>query len=196
MKSNLSIFALLLFSILFTGCLKKEEKEIPVKEISELRTTANDFMKSLKSVLVKEIQTNGIVDAVSVCSDTAQILTNNFGQEKGVIIRRVSSKNRNPLNKPDDFEIKALQRFEEWYKNGELLPQTELASVEEEDEKKFILYMKPIFIQPECLGCHGTENEIPDNIKLILNERYPEDKAVNFKNGDLRGAVSVKKEFK
>ena len=53
-------------------------------------------MESLKSVLVKEMQTNGIVSAVSVCSDTAQILTNNYGVNKGIYIKRVSFKNQKP----------------------------------------------------------------------------------------------------
>jgi len=49
-------------------------------------------MESLKTILVKEMQTNGIAAAVSVCSDTAQLLTNNYGIKKGIYIKRVSVK--------------------------------------------------------------------------------------------------------
>lgn len=181
--------------IIFSACLKKTEKEVSDQQTAELRSTASDFMQSLKSVLVKEIQTNGIVSAVSVCSDTAQALTNNIGHEKDVIIKRVSFRNRNPFNKPDEFESNTLKEFEAWFVNGELLPQTEIVSIETENGRQFIRYIKPIFVQPECLGCHGSENEIPDGVKSLLNSKYPEDKAVNFKTGDLRGAISVKKEI-
>jgi hypothetical protein len=190
---NIFLLSLLTLIVFSTGCLKKTDKEISDKEMAELRTAANDFMKSLKAVLVNEIRVNGIVSAVSVCSDTAQMLTNNFGHETGVYIKRVSFRNRNPLNKPDEFEADYLQKFEELFRNGELFPQTEFAEIEEADGQKFIHYMKPILVQSECLGCHGMENEIPESVKAVLNEKYPEDKAVNFRTGDLRGAVSVKK---
>ncbi len=77
-----------------------------------MRTTATDFMKDLKSILIKQMQTGGVLQAVSVCSDTAQVLTNNFGVERGIYIKRVSLKNRNPNNFPDDFEKRILNQFE------------------------------------------------------------------------------------
>lgn len=74
-----------------------------------LRNDAKSFFDSLKSVLIKEIQTHGIVSAVSVCSNTAQELTKEFGILKDIYIKRVTFKNRNPLNAPDNFEAKALK---------------------------------------------------------------------------------------
>jgi hypothetical protein len=90
-----------------------------------MRTIAMEFMKDLKGVLISQIQTNGILKAVSVCSDTAQVLTNNFGIQKGAYIRRVSFKNRNGNNYPDDFEKEVLSKFELLLQNRELNSETE-----------------------------------------------------------------------
>jgi hypothetical protein len=42
-----------------------------------------------------------------------------------------------------------------------------------------------------CLACHGDPEAIDPQVKRLLAERYPDDTAVGYKPGDLRGAVSV-----
>ena len=139
------------------------------------------------------MQTNGVLQAVSVCSDTAQVLTNNFGVQKGVYIRRVSFKNRNENNYPDDFEKKILSKFELLKQNNELNDMTEHIEIAKEEEFAYLRYLKPILIQAECLNCHGRENDIMPDVKELIAQKYSKDKAVGYTIGDLRGAVSVKK---
>ena len=134
-----------------------------------------------------------MVHAVSVCSDTAQILTNNFGIQKGVFIRRVSFKNRNANNYPDEFEKKVLNEFELLKQNKELDDKTEYSEIVKEGEYTYLRYLKPIVVQPECLNCHGTKDAMISDVKNLIADRYPEDKAFGYYIGDLRGAVSVKK---
>jgi hypothetical protein len=130
---------------------------------------------------------------VSVCSDTAHLLTNNFGIQKGVYIRRVSFKNRNGNNYPDDFEKKVLSKFELLYQNKELNSETEHAEIVQEGEFKYLRYLKPILVQAECLNCHGSGNDIMPEVKQLIAQEYPNDKAVGYLIGDLRGVVSLKK---
>ncbi len=152
-----------------------------------------EFMKSLKSILINQIQTNGVAKAVSVCSDTAQVLTNNYGIKKGVYIRRVSLKNRNENNSPDDFEKKILNKFELLKQNNELNDKTEHFEIVKESEFTYLRYLKPILIQAECLNCHGGENDMMPEVKELIAQTYSNDKAVGYNIGDLRGAVSLKK---
>jgi hypothetical protein len=158
-----------------------------------MRATAMEFMKDLKSVLISQIQTNGVLQAVAVCSDTAQVLTNNFGVQRGVYIKRVSLKNRNANNFPDEFEKKLLSKFELLNQNKELNDATEHAEIVQEGEFKYLRYLKPILVQAECLNCHGSENDIMPEVKQLIAQEYSNDKAVGYKIGDLRGAVSLKK---
>lgn len=188
---------LIVFSVLslftFIACSQRSKPEVTEELKTSLRSDAKSFMESLKSVLIKEIQTNGIVKAVSVCSDTAQVLTNNYGISKGIYIKRVSFKNRNPLNVPDEFEAKVLRMFEEQFKNDQLKPETEYAEMVEVNGVYKLRYMKPIFVQPECLNCHGAEDQISPQVKEVINKIYPDDKAKGYQMGDLRGAVSIQK---
>lgn len=187
------LFSVLFLFILLISCTQKPKPDITEQLKSALRSDAKTFMESLKSVLIKEIQTHEIVSAVSVCSDTAQLLTNNYGISKGIYIKRVSFKNRNPLNVPDDFESKVLNMFEEMHSKNQIKPETEYVEIIEENGILKVRYMKPILVQPECLNCHGTEEQIFPQVKEVINKIYPDDKAKGYQMGDLRGAVSIQK---
>jgi len=192
MKYFISVL-LLLFVILFSRCSEDKVIEISEEQKLGMRKTAVEFMKELKGILINQIQTNGVLRAVSVCSDTAQVLTNNFGLQKGVFVRRVSFKNRNENNYPDDFEKKILSKFELLKQNNELNDMTEHIEIVKEEEFTYLRYLKPILIQAECLNCHGSENDIMPEVKELMAQKYSKDKAVGYTIGDLRGAVSVKK---
>jgi len=193
MKKIISISAISIFLFLFTGCGEKPAPELTEQIKNGLRTDAKQFMESLKTVLVKELQTNGIVSAVSVCSDTAQILTNNYGVNKGIYIKRVSFKYRNANNKPDEVEAKALKYFEGLKSSGKLSETTEYNDIVDIDGIKNVRYLKPIIVQAPCLGCHGAVENIGPDVKSILNNKYPDDKATGYQMDDLRGAVSIQK---
>lgn len=189
MKYLISVIAL---SLSLLSCSENKVK-VNEQEIAGMRTTAMEFMKDLKGVLISQIQTNGVIKAVSVCSDTAQVLTNNFGIQKGVYIKRISFKNRNKNNFPDDFEKKVLNKFELLHQNKELNTDTEHAEVIQEGEFTYLRYLKPILVQAECLNCHGSEADIMPEVKQLITQEYSDDKAIGYKIGDLRGAVSLKK---
>lgn len=191
MKYLISPLALISF-IIFLSCTEKRT-EVNENQLKGMRTTSIEFMKNLKGILIKQMQTEGVLRAVSVCSDTAQVLTNNFGLQKGVFIRRVSFKNRNENDYPDDFEKKILSEFELLKQNNELNDKTEHFEVVKEGEHTYLWYLKPILIQAECLSCPGNKDEMMPEVKELLAVKYPYDKAVGYNIGDLRGAVSVKK---
>lgn len=189
---NYKIFLLPLLFILLIGC-NENKREVTDNQLDAMRVSASDFMKNLKSVLIKKIQSGGLLQAVSVCSDTAQLLTNNFGVARGIYIKRVSLKNRNPNNFPDDFERRILNQFELLHQNNELNSDTEFYEIVSEGDYNYLRYMKPIIVQAECLNCHGSQTDIIPEVKELIAQNYSEDKAIDYKIGDLRGAVSIKK---
>lgn len=193
MKIIISLSVILISFFICTGCADKSKPQLTENIKSGLRQDAKEFMGSLKEILVKEMQTNGVVAAVSVCSDTAQLLTLNYGFSKGIYIKRVSFMNRNLNNAPDGFETKVLKTFEHLSSQNKLNDTTEYFELIEEKGVYSVRYMKPIVVQAPCLSCHGTSNHISDNVKVILNNKYPNDKATGYQLDDLRGAVSIQK---
>ncbi|HSD70126.1 MAG TPA: DUF3365 domain-containing protein, partial [Woeseiaceae bacterium] len=50
-------------------------------------------------------------------------------------------------------------------------------------------YMKAIPTGGLCLACHGSA--IPDDVRGLLDDHYPHDRALGYEAGDMRGAFSV-----
>jgi hypothetical protein len=68
----------------------------------------------------------------------------------------------------------------------------EVVSVQEAGGGQELRYLKPLRIVPPCLTCHGDRKAMDVELVELLEELYPEDRAVGYENGDLRGAVSVR----
>ena len=154
---------------------------------------AQQFMKQLGGHLKKEMKSNGPVAAIKVCKDVAPKIANELSLENGWRVTRVTTKTRNSmLGTPDQWELETLITFEARAKKGEsYMTMTQSETVKEAD-KSYYRFMKPLAVQPVCLKCHGSNEQIPEMVKAELDKQYPFDQARNYKIGDLRGAISIK----
>lgn len=157
----------------------------PPAEEQRARDAIRGLGQLLQQLLGEELKRGGFEGAVRMCSEKAQLVTEEFGREKGLEIRRVSSRYRNPKNRPDEFEARVLAA---WAKSG--TPATHIEKVKE-GGKDWLRLMEPIRLQAMCVNCHGAPAQLTDEVKALLAERYPRDHATGFKPGDLRGAFSV-----
>jgi len=157
--------------------------------LQRARAASDAVLTQLLARLNQEYQQGGAERGVQVCAQVAQSLTQQIGREQGVNIRRVSLKNRNPRNAPDAWERRVLQQWERDHKAGKELK--EVAEWRTERGQRVYRYMRPIMVaMPLCLECHGTQ--IKPEVRRLIRERYPNDKAVGYQQGDLRGAFSVR----
>ena len=147
------------------------------------------FGKALKSELVSAMQSGGPMAAIEVCNTRAPAIAGAVSLEQGLQVSRVSLKNRNPDNAPNDWQAAVLESFEERVESGEdagALSWQETVEFEGASEYRF---MKAIPTGGVCLACHGKS--IAPEVQQKLAELYPEDKATGFSEGDLRGAFVV-----
>ena len=158
-------------------------------EIAEHRTRAVAASDRLMSALTTELSAalakGGPDQAVRVCGDVAQRISNETAKSEGFTVRRTALRTRNPVNAPDAWERSVL---EGWEAKGESADHT--AVVDEPGGRAF-RFLRPIRLRPLCVQCHGGPQQIPEAVKVALRQRYPEDQAVGFREGDLRGAISV-----
>lgn len=187
-------FSLIMFLFIF-GCSNKQSEIDVSKYEKELSVHAQQYMKELKTVLVKNLKSGGPLQAVSVCSDTAQEMTKKYSDKNGIQIKRVSFKNRNLSNTPDNFEKKAIQYFEELNSNNSLTKEINLIELIDEDDDNIVKFAKPILVDAPCLNCHGSEGQIAKEVLEVISAKYPNDKATGYKIGDLRGIISVSKKL-
>ena len=158
--------------------------------LREARQVSTELTEKVRGLLLQEIERGGIVNAVRVCSGLAQEITHQFNRSTGHYARRVSLRYRNPKNIPDDYEQRKLEEFD--FLNREKRLENEYMEVVKEGSQEYLRYMKPLVAIPLCLVCHGPKENIPSEIKAILTEKYPDDRATGFLSGDVRGTISVK----
>ena len=105
-----------------------------------------------------------------------------IGKENGWTVRQVASKYRNPDHAPiGTQETEVIDLFA---RHPEINGLWEPASSE---QGAGVNYYRRIDVQPSCLACHGSKDSRPAFVK----DKYPLDKAFNFKAGDLRGMYAV-----
>jgi hypothetical protein len=130
---------------------------------------------------------------MKVCRDVAPNIANDISLEKGWRVVRVGTRTRNTmLGLPDVWEQGVLREFEQRAAAGEKFDTMTYSEVVEEPDGKSLRFMKAIGVAPQCLVCHGSDEQIAEPVREQLRTLYPHDRAVNYKPGDLRGAVSIK----
>jgi hypothetical protein len=161
--------------------------------LEEARNTAMAIPPKLVSVLQKEIKEGGPDGAINVCRERAPKMAKAASEESGWQIRRVSLKNRNPKAAPDAWEKVALEDFDKRAAAGENPATLEKGEIVDEGGKPVYRYVKALPTQALCLSCHGAADQISDVVKAKLQELYPDDKAIGYSIGQIRGAMTLKK---
>lgn len=161
--------------------------------VDAANTVTGDFLKQLGGTMMREMKAGGPVAAMKVCRDVAPTIANDVSLDKGWKVTRVGTRVRNPmLGMPDVWEQVILKAFEDRAAKGEQFNVMTHYEVVEEPAGKFLRYMKAIGVAPQCVACHGSAEQIAKPVRTRLESLYPHDKAVDYKPGDLRGAVSIK----
>ena len=165
-------------------------------EIDDMVATSkeliNQFSTMLKQELVTAINEGGTANAISRCNIKAPEISSALAKD-GWSIGRTSLKIRNPDNAPDEFENNILNGFEEKKAAGQDINSLAYYKLTEIGNRSEFRYMKAIPVGEMCLQCHGEF--ISEPVLAKLKELYPDDEAVNFQLGDIRGAFTLRKVF-
>ncbi|MDQ7043133.1 MAG: DUF3365 domain-containing protein [Sulfurimonas sp.] len=187
MKTLDFIFLLGLSSSLLSA--SPSDKETPLKEIREIgEKSSTQLLKTLGKNMKQHMKSGGALEALDFCTNQAYTLTESVNAKlpKGVSVKRISAKYRNPTNQPSADELAVLEIFENMKKANIVLPK---ALVQKRQDHLY-KYYKPLVIEKKvCLKCHG--HNINAEVKKEIVNRYPQDSAINYKLHDLRGAIVV-----
>lgn len=187
-----ALVAFMVFSAMSCTQNKVSDEATTVKDIPDSvyikkgnEIVAHTF-DTLRNSLLHAISSQGVEGAITFCNENAYPITATYADS--VVIRRAASRYRNPDNKPDSLERLILDEM-----NQQVLsagkPGTRLVRNTSGGE---IHFFKPILLQPMCLSCHGAPGkEIAVTTVTKIQELYPDDGAVDFKEGDLRGVWHI-----
>ncbi len=161
--------------------------------VNEAKAITKTFAGTLQKELLAAMQAGGPVNALGVCNTEAMPITAMVAEDKGAMVSRVSLKNRNPENVPNDWQMSVLQDFDARAAGGEDIQKMASVSVVDHDGKKQLRFMKAMPTGGACLACHGQD--IGGDVQAKLDELYPDDKATGYSLGEVRGAIVVIKDY-
>lgn len=181
------IAALIVLSNLFLSFYMYKEMQTLIETRAASRANSlKDYFASMRYVYHQQFikskleindSTLGFLQA-----HASTLISERFSQisKDNISIRNVSDRPRNPANKADEHELKAIEHFKQNPSN-----ELHLEKITK-NEKKYFNYTYPIIIEEYCLKCHGEKTKaMPSIVK-----RY--DSAYGYKIGDIRGVTSVK----
>lgn len=151
------------------------------------------FFRNLGETLQKQISQNGVEAAIPFCKAAAIPLTDGTaGPFEGVqSVRRIGVRTRNPDNLPDAADRAVLEELLKNWSREAPQPTGLLREVKADSGITELRYYRPIPLAVTCLACHGTPQQISPSVLAAIRKIYPEDQAIDFRDGDLRGAVVV-----
>lgn len=146
---------------------------------------ATTLATSLRSRLGDALAQGGPERAIQVCASDAPALARSVIQDTGVQVGRASRKLRNKANLGPDW-------VSTWLAEQEGRPPAEVAGLSqivETPQGPVARVLRPIRLEASCLACHGAPNSMNPVVLAVLRGRYPEDQALGYQEGDLRGAL-------
>ncbi len=142
----------------------------------------------LSSNLMQAAQAGGVANAVNYCQVAAYPLTDSMAQAMQASVRRTALRYRNPANAPSATERRVLEQYEAQMARS----QAPKARVQPWGADS-VAFFAPIILMEACSKCHGTPGEdIAAEDYALIQEKYPEDRAIGFAVGDLRGMWSIR----
>jgi PAS domain S-box-containing protein len=183
-NTKFNIIAALLLAALFL-CLaynsyRREQALILTTAVDNARSIARQIIETrdyLSGIVTSEPEHNyGLVPQVA-----ATRIAKRLTRGSRYYVRQVSSRYRNPDNRPDDFETAQLTAFRDGKAH-------EVWQVTGNDGKRALRYLLPMKAEPSCLACHGGYDSAP----RFVRERFPRGHfSYGYRIDEVIGAVSV-----
>ena len=181
---------ILLVTLLFYVMGNANNSNIPYKIAeAKAKNVAHHFHTVMKTTMKQKLKEGGIISAAKFCVNNSKKTIEKFNQnlEKGISLKRVSLKNRNKDAYPLKEEINILKAFDLLESSAVYLPSiTQVVG-----ENKFKVYFPTTLSERTCKKCHGLEKNINPKVLRLIQHKYPNDKALNYEAGQVRGAVVV-----
>jgi len=165
--------------------------------VEESRRVATQIVTQVRGELSKELERTGPIRAIVVCKYSVPEITSSISRQSGLRVTRVALRPRNrALGEADTWEQKVLLDFEKRVAKGEKAEALEFSEMVQEPAGKAFRYMKALPMTQPCMVCHGPVSQLSEAVRAQLATEYPNDRAVEYQVGQVRGGVSVKKSFR
>jgi hypothetical protein len=149
----------------------------------EVISRADLIIVTMHDALLHELRDGlargGPRSAFASCHTNATAVSWRVAHREGIATGRTSDRLRNPTNAPRPWAAPLVKT-----NAGRRARDVDGFAV---DLGTRVGVLRPIVLQPMCTACHGPGDRISTEVKQLIADRYPEDRATGFNNGEIRG---------
>jgi len=172
----------LLSALLVSSTLTADEASIKKEGVGYIKILG----KALKTQMKEQMKMDKTgLGAMGFCSSSAEVISNDINKElpENILVRRTALKIRNDNNQPDEIDEKVMNEYQASIDAKTFKP-TDIKVVVDGNTTRVY---KALVTEKVCLKCHGTNIIAP--IAKEIKTHYPEDRAIGFTEGSLRGVI-------
>ena len=152
-------------------------------ELQMVISQADLIIVTMHGALLQELRDGlargGARAALASCHTNATAVSWRLARGEGIAAGRTSDRLRDPTNTPRPWAAALVKA-----NAGRRARDVDGFAV---DLGSKVGVLRPIVLQPMCLGCHGPADRISPEVRQLLADRYPQDRATGFTNGEIRG---------
>jgi len=148
-------------------------------ETAKAEQAMNELQTSLLGKLRSAMEAGGPAAAVEVCRTEARTIAEAVALKQGIELGRTSHRVRNPANAPRPWARAIVE--------GSAGAKAAAEQIRVVDLGERVGVLRPIGTADMCTRCHGAAPDVKRNLGEALTSAYPQDRAVGFAAGDLRG---------
>lgn len=147
--------------------------------IGRAEAVMGELQKVLITTLTAQMKMGGAVGALATCHTEAAPIARRVAAESGIRVGRTSSRLRNAGN--------AAPEWARPFVAGPTSGRAGDAQAVAVDLGDRVGVLRPIATVTLCTTCHGPVDQLAPDVREKLRVLYPQDRAVDFRDGDLRG---------
>ena len=176
----------------------RAQDELPPDQLAERLRAAREvvatYTNAFRSEIMAPIKTDGPVAGVGSYHTNIAELSSRLSEQSPFEIGRTALRLRNSENAPDAWEQATMESFVKQLAEGADPAKLEAYQVATTPEgQRLLRYMSPIMMRDACLSCHGPD--VRQDVKQEIAKYYPDDKAVGYRTGEMRGAYSLEQQL-
>jgi hypothetical protein len=147
--------------------------------VAKATLVITSMQDALLAELTDALAKGGPPLAINACHLEATAIAQRVARMEGVPAGRTSHRLRNPTNAPKPWAAPIVAEY---------------AGRRASDVEGFVVdlgnkvgVIRPIAHRSMCASCHGPANRLGPEVRAALADRYPADRAVDFREGEIRG---------
>ena len=148
--------------------------------VAKAEAAMSGLQSALLARLKDELGKGGAKGALRVCHDEAAAIADKVAREQDIALGRTSHALRSPANAAPAWAAPTVASAA-----GRKAAAAGLRVFDLGDGRLGVL--RPIGFAEPCAACHGARDALAVDVRSALQSLYPQDRAIGFAPGDLRG---------